>query len=151
MIYYKGRIDDQLKIRGFRIEPKEIESKILDFNEVEDAFVFAISESNGDKILTAFYTCPSQFISESKIRDYLTRNLPKYMVPNIIKIIDKIPLTKNGKADRQKLSEIALKSLEKKANTFILPSGKTEIQIHEIWKMAFNREEISVTDDFFPK
>lgn len=149
LIYYKGRIDDQLKIRGFRIEPKEIESKILDFNEVEDAFVFAISESNGDKILTAFYTCPSQFISESKIRDYLTRNLPKYMVPNIIKIIDKIPLTKNGKADRQKLSEIALKSLEKKANTFILPSGKTEIQIHEIWKMAFNREEISVTDDFF--
>lgn len=149
LIFYKGRTDDQLKIRGFRIEPREIETKVINYEGVENAVVFAITESNGDKILASFYTCKTQIISETQIREHLNENIPKYMIPNIIQYIDKIPLTRNGKADKQKLSEIALQKLKLKSNDMIQPIGKTEKQIYEIWKSAFNRENISVTDDFF--
>ncbi|MFF7459767.1 amino acid adenylation domain-containing protein, partial [Kitasatospora sp. NPDC008115] len=102
---YLGRSDDQVKIRGFRIEPGEIQSALTRNPEVAQAVVVAREEQPGDVRLVA-YIVPDADKGEPslpQLRRELGQQLPDYMVPAAIMVIDSIPLTRNGKIDRNAL------------------------------------------------
>jgi tyrocidine synthetase-3 len=103
-IVYLGRIDDQVKIRGHRIELAEIESRMLKFGGIRGAVVRVFEEESGDKNLCGYivWDCAGGFEAD-RLRDYLQRELPGYMVPSYFVLLAEIPLTVSGKVDRRAL------------------------------------------------
>ncbi|MCU0290022.1 MAG: AMP-binding protein, partial [Acidobacteria bacterium] len=101
-IEFLGRIDTQVKIRGFRVELEEIENRITKHPGVKEAVVLDRVETTGDKYLCA-YIVPGEENVTAKLREYLAGALPDYMIPTYFVPVERIPLTPNGKIDRNVL------------------------------------------------
>ena len=99
-IEYLGRKDNQVKIRGNRIELKEIEHYLLKFPGLIQAVVLPILLTNQYKLIAFFVTKPlketSFTIYEKKLKNYLAKRLPAFMLPYAYKAVAEIPLTTNG-------------------------------------------------------
>ncbi|WP_037775571.1 non-ribosomal peptide synthetase, partial [Streptomyces pristinaespiralis] len=103
-IRYLGRIDNQFKLRGLRIEPEEIEAALTDVPAVAEARVLPVhDESSGEQALAA--VCVAAHSGRepdvSALRRALGETLPAYLVPSRYRFVDRLPLTTNGKLDRQ--------------------------------------------------
>ncbi|SHJ86736.1 amino acid adenylation domain-containing protein [Clostridium cavendishii DSM 21758] len=103
-IEYHGRKDCQVKIRGLRIELEEIESSIMELENIKQCAVVNI-EKNSDVLLIAFIV-PSGEIDIKLIKDHLRGSLPQYMVPNRITLLEELPVLPTGKIDRNMLKNI---------------------------------------------
>lgn len=104
---FVGRKDKQVKIHGFRIEVDDITSQILQCKGVTAAHV-RVEESFGDKMLVAYIVLDNDDVNIETIKHYLNGQLPYYMLPSFWNIVDKFPLTTNGKIDDSKLTNTAL-------------------------------------------
>lgn len=104
---FLGRVDDQVKIRGFRVEPGEIEARLRGLPGVADAAVVVRKEEgSGAAWLTAFVTAaPSVTLDPEEVRDGARRDLPDYMLPDHVYVLDLLPVTANGKLDRAALRD----------------------------------------------
>ncbi|MFJ6811682.1 condensation domain-containing protein, partial [Streptomyces anulatus] len=102
---YLGRSDHQLKIRGIRVEPGEIEATLLRRPSVSQAVVVARPDQRGVQALYAYVTAGEEPADATRLREALRRELPDYLVPAAIVVLDEIPLTPNGKLDREALPE----------------------------------------------
>ena len=95
-----GRRDQRVKIRGFRVDLLEIENELGGFAEVEQAVVLASEESR----LVAFVVpAAGTHPLSAALQEALRERLPQYAVPSQVILVDKIPLTGNGKVDREAL------------------------------------------------
>jgi amino acid adenylation domain-containing protein len=147
-----GRVDHQVKIRGFRIEPGEIENRLLNHAEIRDAVVIARIDESGDKNLCGYVVVerPGAFESPQvmarELREYLQQTLPDYMVPLFFVLLDKIPLTFNGKLDREALPAPEAFSL---AAQYTAPRDAIEKKLAEIWSDVLKIERIGIDDNFF--
>src|SRR4029453_905865 len=99
-----GRLDHQVKIRGFRIELGEIEGMLSQLSTVSEAVVQAHADVSGEKCLVA-YIVPAHELPPTirELRSFLARRLPDYMIPATFVMREALPLTSNGKVDRQAL------------------------------------------------
>ena len=104
MLFCKGRKDEQIKYKGYRIELNDIKNNIDNIVNVKDSIVIAKNNSGIVKGLKAYIVCDGNF-DRDYIRCELAKKLPFYMIPNSIIEIDKIPLTKNGKVDKEALKK----------------------------------------------
>jgi thioesterase domain-containing protein/acyl carrier protein len=144
-IVFTGRADDQVKIRGYRIEPGEIESILKQCAGVDDAAAGVYTDSSGEKQLVAWVVSRAAGI-EQELRSALSGILPAYMVPSRFIILDKLPLTNNGKVDRKKLLELELPSVSTK---YEAPTDKTERVLANIWQEVLGIKEVGIHDNFF--
>jgi len=145
-VEFLGRSDDQVKIRGFRIELGEIESVLAKRAGVKQAVVLAKEDERGEKRLLAYVVADlSQSNSSEELRAYLREQLPDFMVPSAIVPLPKIPLTANGKIDRQALPEP--EAVDTKV--YVAPKTPTEEGVTKIWSEVLRRERISTDDNFF--
>jgi amino acid adenylation domain-containing protein len=102
-IEFLGRIDQQVKIRGYRIELGEIEAALGRHPRVRQAVVAVREATPGDKRLVAYVVeVPGQAANEN-LRTFLSKALPIYMVPGVYVTLGALPLTANGKIDRDAL------------------------------------------------
>jgi len=146
-IEYMGRNDDQLKIRGYRIEAGEIENKLKEYFLIEDAVVLSKGE-RGAKYLVAYTVTHDKGIKSQSIYIFLQNFLPEYMIPRIYVIIDKIPITSNGKIDKKKL--LALEESKRSTNEeFVAPINLTEQKLARIWEYVLKCEKVSRFDNYF--
>ncbi|MFG0214768.1 amino acid adenylation domain-containing protein, partial [Brevibacillus porteri] len=149
-IEYLGRIDHQVKIRGFRIELGEIESQLMAHPQIQSVVVL-VKEEGDHKRLVAYYVPQAganhDRLEPSKLRDYLRKNLPEYMLPAFFVSMVKIPLTANGKVDRTELLNQKLVVTQAKKQS--LPQSDIEQRTLKIWQDALNVEGISTEDGFF--
>lgn len=160
---FLGRHDHQVKIRGLRIELQEIEIVLCQSPEVKDAVVIAHDASSGQKQLAAYVALwnrspaspantddrdaqPAQL--RAALRRFLQQRLPHYMVPSIFVIVDAIPLTPNGKIDRQTLP-VPEPKLTASADTMVVPRTLEEERLSLIWCQVLGLESISIHDNFF--
>ncbi len=144
-VEFLGRGDDQVKIRGFRIELGEIESVLAKRAGVKQAIVLAKEDDRGDKRLIAYVAADGeQAGSSDDLRNFLRQQLPEFMVPSVV-VLPKLPLTANGKVDRQ-----ALPSAETVTpKVYVAPRTTTEIAIAKVWAEVLGREKVSVDENFF--
>lgn len=153
-IEFLERIDNQIKIRGFRIEITEIEAVINQHQDIKQAVVIFCHEKSNDKSLIAYIVLKQlgenklteQLIQ--KLRTYLKEHLPDYMIPTSWQLLKELPLTANGKIDRNALKKIKVRDKQLLTPT-ISPRNKQEQIISQIWQEILQRENIDVNDNFF--
>jgi non-ribosomal peptide synthetase component F/acyl carrier protein len=153
-IEFTGRIDHQVKIRGFRIEIGEIESRLSGHQEIKEAAVMAVRDERGDKSLCAYVVPSDAGALESggdmpaRLRDYLSQALPGYMVPSFFVLLDRMPLTSNGKLDRRALPAPVTRVSPVSHSA---PRDMLEQGLAKIWSEVLKLENtsIGIHDNFF--
>lgn len=109
-LHYRGRVDHQVKVRGFRVELGEVDAALLRHPDVALAVTVARQDGRSDSLaLVAFVegregTRPD----EGALLARLQGQLPSYMVPARLVVLPRVPLTPNGKVDREALPEVDL-------------------------------------------
>jgi amino acid adenylation domain-containing protein len=152
-IDFVGRNDNQVKIRGFRIELGEIEARLAEHPEVREAVVLAREDTVGEKRLVAYYTASGighaeeENVGAERLRAHLAGKLPDYMVPAAYIRMETLPLTSNGKLDRNVLPA-------PEADTYIsrryeAPQGDLETALAAIWAEVVKLERVGRRDNFF--
>jgi len=145
---YIGRADFQVKIRGFRIELGEIEATLEKQPGVEQAVVVAREDLHGDKILAAFFaTKAGKSVNPDSLRGALEAVLPNYMVPTHFVQLQSLPLTANGKIDRNALPSISLTSTFSAGGED--PRGEFEQVLAKAWAESLGLSRICRDDNFF--
>ena len=107
LLYCSGRIDNQIKYQGYRIELGDIENNLLKIDGIREAVVIAKYKDNSNivKLIKSFIVL-NKDLTEENIKYELSKLIPSYMIPKKIVIVDNIPINKNGKYDRKKLSKL---------------------------------------------
>ncbi|MBZ5509344.1 MAG: amino acid adenylation domain-containing protein, partial [Acidobacteriia bacterium] len=147
-IVFLGRTDHQVKVRGFRIELGEIENVLEAHPAVAQAVVTVYEDSSASKRLVA-YLVPRHQISGSQLRDAMKQRLPEYMVPAVFVMMEEMPLTANGKINRQALPEVDENSWGKEG--YRAPRTPVEELIGQIWEEVLGIERVGAEDDFFAR
>jgi amino acid adenylation domain-containing protein len=140
-IEFCGRIDHQVKLHGYRVELGEIEAALREHGDVQEAAVLVREEQ-----LVA-YVAPKH-VEQAVLREYLKARLPQYMVPSVFVVMDRLPLTANGKIDRQGLAALSYESAAP-ARDFVAPRTETEKALAVIWSGVLKVEPIGIHDDVF--
>ncbi|MDB9520160.1 amino acid adenylation domain-containing protein [Roseofilum reptotaenium CS-1145] len=146
-IEFLGRIDTQVKIRGFRIELGEIEAILSTHSHVEHGIVIPREDTPNSKRLVAYVVSENPDLTPLDLRQFVQDKLPEYMIPSAFVILEKLPITPNGKVDRKALPapDIELTRTEE----FIAPQNKIEQTLAEIWQDVLGLQRVSVNDNFF--
>ncbi|MDA8527288.1 amino acid adenylation domain-containing protein [Opitutaceae bacterium] len=143
-VEYIGRRDQQVKIRGYRIELGEIESRLLEQNSVKAAVVEARDLGDGSLTLIAFCIADA---SPENLRQNLIAELPNYMIPAHFVLLKRLPLTANGKVDRDALILPASSPSHRRGQ--VAPTNETEKIILQFWEEVLGQSDLGVTDNFF--
>lgn len=146
-IEFIGRLDNQVKIRGFRIELGEIEKSILELSCIKDCVVLKRTENQENYICAYIVVVNHQNFSVETVRKHISKHLPIYMVPSYFVLLDKLPLTINGKINRKELPAPEVK----RDDNFEAPNNSTEEKLLSIWSevLGVNAKNISINSNFF--
>ncbi|MFH9065075.1 amino acid adenylation domain-containing protein [Streptomyces coeruleorubidus] len=151
-IEFLGRSDFQVKIQGFRVEPGEIEHALLEDPRVLQAAV-TVRASGAGRQLAAFVVVRAcedggDPPEPEELRAGLAERLPGYMVPGHVAVLDRLPLTANGKVDRTALQALG-PSGPGAERTYTAARTDVEAELVDIWESVLGIERIGVHDDFF--
>ncbi|HBY36207.1 MAG TPA: non-ribosomal peptide synthetase, partial [Delftia acidovorans] len=131
--------------RGFRIELGEIEARLLAQPQVRESVVVARKGPAGMHLAAYVSAHEGQQVTAAELRERLALELPDYMVPASIMVLDRLPLNANGKVDRAALPEPELlASLHYEA-----PVGDGEQRLAALWSEVLGVERVGRQDHFF--
>lgn len=148
-IQYIGRNDFQVKVNGYRIELEEVEKHIAKLEYINNVSVACQKDEKQKNRLIAFIES-NQKINYQTIKKDLLKEIPIYMLPAIIKKVNKIPLNHNGKADKKLLIKDINKYQTITTNVkYIKPQNELQKQILEEMKNTLKIEKMGIEDDFF--
>ncbi len=144
---FLGRADHQVKIRGFRIELGEVESLLGQHPQVREAVVVAREDQPGDRRLVG-YVVPREAGSATGdgLREFLKERLPEHMVPSFFVVMDALPLSANGKVDRQALPAPEGRQTEK---IYVAPRNEVEKLLAAVFEQVLRTSPVGVNDNFF--
>lgn len=145
VLEYLGRNNDQVKINGVRIEPKELVLNILTNTDVSDCFIVKKRDTHGHDYLACYLKSKRKDINLVRIKNCLKEKFPAFMLPRVFIIIQKIPLTVNGKVDVNSLPEPDFSKT-------VLETPNTSEETHELmllWQKVLETNQISENDNFF--
>jgi amino acid adenylation domain-containing protein len=151
-VEYMGRADQQVKIRGFRIELGEIESALLRYPGVREAVV-VIRDEDEQKRLLAYLVGDAddgEQLRANQLRAHLQKELPEYMVPSLYVMLKRLPLTANGKVDRQALAAKFNNGVRMESSaSFAAPRTPVENVLAVVWQEVLDLESVGIDDNFF--
>jgi nonribosomal peptide synthetase DhbF len=146
-IQFLGRIDSQVKVNGLRIELEEIESVLTEHPGVAAAAVTVHGEGAARRLVG--YVVPAGADTDAgALGGWLAARLPRYMIPTVFTVLDRLPLTRTGKIDRAALPAPDPASAADPA-TGQPPATPAERQVAAIFAAILGRDHISRDDNFF--
>jgi amino acid adenylation domain-containing protein/non-ribosomal peptide synthase protein (TIGR01720 family) len=141
---FLGRADRQVKIRGVRIEPGEIEAALCEHPIVQACAVVAREDAPGAKVLVAYLSVRQGAVLEARdLRRFLSAKLPASLVPAAFVTLPALPLSANGKIDREALPAPPRES------SAAAPRTPDEATLCRIWAQVLGRDDVGVHDNFF--
>ncbi|MFD9572141.1 amino acid adenylation domain-containing protein [Streptomyces sp. NPDC059982] len=143
---FTGRADEQVKVRGHRVEPGEAEAALTADPAVREALVVPVDAADGGKRLAAWVVpADGHSVAVPALRDRLRTVLPAAAIPASVTVVDRLPLTANGKRDKA-----ALASREATATPLPYTAPRTDLEkvLAEIWAEVLGLEQVGVHDDF---
>jgi len=143
---FLGRRDEQIKLRGYRIELREIEAVIREQEGVREAVVVLREEEGKEKRLVAYVA--GEGLSEECLREGIGKRLPEYMVPWAWVMLEKLPLTSNGKVDRKRLPAPE-RDEQEEGRGYRGPSSVLEEVLVDMWSDLLGIERVGVDENFF--
>jgi amino acid adenylation domain-containing protein len=148
-VEFLGRADDQVKVRGFRIELGEIESALLRQPGVKQVVVLGREDKDTlEKRIVAYVVLDRRNPTDTEtLLAGLKEQLPEYMLPSAVLVLEKLPLTSNGKVDRLALPKPEESGGQQK--TYVAPRTPTEQIVATIWAEVLRVQQIGCLDDFF--
>ncbi|MEC0636197.1 amino acid adenylation domain-containing protein, partial [Bacillus haynesii] len=138
-----GRLDQQVKIKGYRIELEEIENALLKNEHVKEAAVAIQKDIEGKTYLAAYIVPKEADISDLRLD--LAKRLPAYMIPAHFVGLEKMPLTFNGKLNKDALPAAHVQRLE----TYHAPKNEKQALLCRIWEDVLHVRQAGITDSFF--
>ncbi|MFL6256007.1 MAG: non-ribosomal peptide synthetase, partial [Pyrinomonadaceae bacterium] len=155
-IEYLGRADDQVKLRGYRVELGEIEAVLRSCEGVRECVAVVREETNGDARLVAYLTAETRGAggeraeppSVARVREQARARLPEYMIPSAFVVLEKMPLTPNGKVDRRALPAPDSERPETGVS-YVAPRDRIEETVARIWQEVLGVERVGAHDNFF--
>ncbi|MFJ5122892.1 amino acid adenylation domain-containing protein [Kitasatospora sp. NPDC088548] len=144
-LVFLGRTDEQVKIRGYRIELGEIEAALCARPGVARAAV-TVRGSGTDAELAGYVVWQDRPGDPAALRRSLRETLPEFMVPATLTVLDRIPLTTNGKVDRAALPAPARRGPEEGV---LPPRDRLELLMTRIWGRVLSIPRVGVRDNFF--
>jgi acyl carrier protein len=150
---FGGRIGDQVKIRGYRIELGEIEAVMQQLPGIGKAVVLARPEAGAEAQpgmeLCAYvvWKQAEKPHSISELKQYLSHQLPDYMLPPYFVELEEIPLTSSGKVDRKALLRHEVRAVG--VREYVAPTNAVEAQFAQIWQEVLGVERVGIQDSFF--
>jgi len=145
VLEFVGRADHQLKVRGFRIEPGEIEAALLRHESVSQAVVVARLDRAGGQQLVGYVVLAAGAAADAAaLRSHVGARLPDYMVPSAIVVLDRLPLTANGKLDRGALPAPQVRGLVSR-----MARSPREELLCALFAEVLGLERVGIDDDFF--
>lgn len=146
-IEFLGREDFQVKINGYRVELGEVEAALLRCGGVRAAAVIASGERQGPKNLVAYVVAePGTATGPGTISKTLRSELPAYLVPQHVVMLDQLPMTANGKLDKSALPAIGDAA---KHSDQAPPADQAEADLVALWEEFFAARPIGVNTSFF--
>ena len=103
VLEFVGRADDQVKVRGFRIELGEVEAALAAEPGIAQAVAAAVGEAGQQRLVGYIVPAPDATPDPAALKERLSRRLPEHLVPSALMVLDRLPLTANGKVDRRAL------------------------------------------------
>ena len=147
-LVYVGRIDNQVKVKGFRIELDEVEVILGQCAGVRDSAVVAREDATGEKRLIAYVVVDEAQGEIDEVRKTLKTKVPDYMVPTTFVKMESLPLTTNGKVDRQ-----VLPAPDRTQNNCTENCAAKHTQVEKtlmkIWADVLRVEQVGLNDNFF--
>ena len=143
-IQYLGRIDTQIKLRGLRIELEEIRATLINLPDIKDAAV-VVRKTDASQMLVGYVVMDNfnlQFLKEQ-----LRKQLPEFMIPQILVPIPAIPTTANGKMDQRALPDVLTYTQEEDQNT--QPRSQEEKILTRIWSDVLGMDNPGIDANFF--
>src|SRR5580765_7820691 len=110
LVFFDGRRDHQVKLHGYRVELGDVEANLCALEGIHDAVVLPVLRNGEVDSLAAFVITESNAPESDGagslwLRTRLGDRVPSYMLPRVVRFLDRFPMTANGKVDRRKLSE----------------------------------------------
>jgi amino acid adenylation domain-containing protein len=130
--FHLGRKDFQVKIRGFQVAVGEVEALLLNHSSIKEVAIVSPETRSGDTRLIAYFVAAKKPApNSSELRRFLKEKLPDYMIPSAFILLDRMPLTPNGKIDRQALP--ALNNVRPELETpYVAPRTLAEERLTDI-------------------
>ncbi len=157
---YLGRADSEVKVRGHRVDLQEIESVLLEHDAVTGAVVTLLTSVDTGGELAGYVTLlggPDRPAGDdadaviAELHEKLALQLPPYMVPAYLEVIDQVPMLPSGKADRGRLPEPSRPRLIRAAEEHEPPVTPVETWIAGLWeeRLRLPAGAVSASADFF--
>jgi acyl carrier protein len=143
-IEFLGRRDDQVKIRGNRVELGEIESQLGSCVGVRQCSVVVREDGHGYKQMVGYVAGE---VEGTELLSELRKKVPEYMVPSAIVVLERLPLTQNGKVDRRKLP--LPEDDGNRRGEYAAPRNGIEQVLAGIWGDLLELKQIGIYDNFF--
>ncbi|MGW7078462.1 amino acid adenylation domain-containing protein [Streptomyces sp. NPDC054866] len=146
-LLFVGRADAQVKIRGFRVELGEVEAALANHPAVAQAVVVAREDGPGERRLVG-YVVPegTETIDPQLVRAHAAESLPDYMVPAAVLALGALPVTRNGKVDREALPA---PDFTERASSGRKPQTAAEETLCRLFAEVLDLERVGPDDSFF--
>jgi amino acid adenylation domain-containing protein len=148
-LLFLGRADRQVKVRGFRLELGEVEAAVAGLPTVAQATVVVHRQPLGGARLLAYVVGAGDGVSPLEIRQQLAKLLPSYAVPSLVRVLDALPLTANGKADRAALEDLPSRERPEVNAPHREAESPLEKAMVDLWTDHLGIIGIGADDDFF--
>jgi amino acid adenylation domain-containing protein len=142
-LLFLDRLDQQVKIRGFRVELGEVEAAIAQHPQVQAAVVLVKDCAPVDRLVAYVVADGTPALDQ-----FLKAKLPEYMIPTAFVKLDALPLTANGKVDRQALSALDISDYHATL-AVVAPRNAIETTLAQLWTELLGLKQVSIYDNFF--
>ncbi|MEM9212762.1 MAG: AMP-binding protein [Cyanobacteria bacterium P01_F01_bin.150] len=157
---FLGRLDQQVKVRGYRIELGEIEAVLRQHPQVQDDIVqvdrvLSNPQDNSEqaqvlqsqRLIAYVIPTDGEEPSTAEVQGFLSKQLPSFMVPGIVMLLEEFPRLPNGKINRRALPSPSTERMSE--NDYIAPRTELEEAIAHIWQTTLQVDAVGIYDNFF--